>query len=729
MPEKIPEILTLLGRGAREEALSLCRRELSVDPDNLQLLTAAGEIEQSRGMHAAAAELFRRASLVSPQDAATWRRLGFAELESGRYEYALRALRVALGLDPGSTRALNNSGRALFLLDRHEEAREFFQRVLGLDPGNAIAHLNLGLILLRRGEDSGALSQFQKSAESNPRLVNAWSAQAEVLLRQGSSEQALYCADKALLLEPQLVAALTARARALYELKRYGESLQSSDRLLSLRPSDDSAHFSRGRILRAMGDKPGALAEFREALNLNPKNHAALWSAMVSTIPVVCESTAELTRSRLEFEQAIREVTDHLGSFPCDDPTLMVGVSHPFYLAYHPSNNRELLSRYGDICSEQMLGRKEACKWIPRNKAEALRVGFVSAHICSHSVFDAITRGWITGLAQLGIELNVFHLGRQNDACTAEARSRATRFEQGVRSSQQWASIIAAAACDILIYPEIGMHECSIQLASMRLAPVQCVAWGHPETSGLPTIDYFLSADALEPTDAGAHYREKLVRLPNLGVYFEPPVRGASGLTRGQESASERSVHRLLCPGTPYKYLPEHDGVLLEIARRLERCRFTFFSYEDGSLTRRVLGRISRRFSDAGLDPAEFLECRPWMTASDFHVLMQSSHLMLDTIGFSGFNTVMHALQEGLPVVTHRGSFLRGRLGSGIMEKLGLDALVAESPRDYVDKVVQITRDSVLRAELRDSIGARLHLLYRDVTPVRALHSFLQSVR
>ena len=87
---------------------------------------------------------------------------------------------------------------------------------------------------------------------------------------------------------------------------------------------------------------------------------------------------------------------------------------------------------------------------------------------------------------------------------------------------QGWARAIGDAQLDALIYPEIGMDALTTQLASLRLAPVQAATWGHPETTGLPTIDLYLSADGLEPADADGNYSERLVRLPNLGVCVEP---------------------------------------------------------------------------------------------------------------------------------------------------------------------------------------------------------------
>jgi predicted O-linked N-acetylglucosamine transferase (SPINDLY family) len=275
----------------------------------------------------------------------------------------------------------------------------------------------------------------------------------------------------------------------------------------------------------------------------------------------------------------------------------------------------------------------------------------------------------------------------------------------------------------VLIYPEIGMDQKTVQLACMRLAPVQIAAWGHPVTSGLPTIDYFLSAQALEPAGACAHYTEQLVALPNLGVYYEPPVAVAS--TEPTSRAGAQTTPVLLCAGTPFKYAPEHDRVLVDIARRLGPCQFHFFQHADGALSRRLLQRLGSAFIAAGLDPAAHLVLRPLASADEFHALLRTADLMLDTIGFSGFNTVMRALACQLPVVSCRGRFLRGRLGSGILDLIDLSALVADSPQGYVDIAVSLARRCAERDALRTRLAERVPSLYRDRTAVTALEAFL----
>ena len=62
-------------------------------------------------------------------------------------------------------------------------------------------------------------------------------------------------------------------------------------------------------------------------------------------------------------------------------------------------------------------------------------------------------------------------------------------------------------------------------LAFARLAKVQCVSWGHPVTTGLTTIDYFVSHQLLEeedPVAAQSHYSEKLILLSQPPTYLYP---------------------------------------------------------------------------------------------------------------------------------------------------------------------------------------------------------------
>ena len=59
-----------------------------------------------------------------------------------------------------------------------------------------------------------------------------------------------------------------------------------------------------------------------------------------------------------------------------------------------------------------------------------------------------------------------------------------------------------------------------IFLACCRLAPVQMTTWGHSETSGISTIDYYVSSEYFETSNAQNYYSEKLLTLPSLSTYY-----------------------------------------------------------------------------------------------------------------------------------------------------------------------------------------------------------------
>jgi predicted O-linked N-acetylglucosamine transferase (SPINDLY family) len=353
-----------------------------------------------------------------------------------------------------------------------------------------------------------------------------------------------------------------------------------------------------------------------------------------------------------------------------------------------------------------------------------IRVGFISAHVHDHSVFHAILRGWLECLEHRRFEVALFNLSTRHDACIEAAVAACDSVESGVRSVADWARCIRDGDLDALIFPEIGMNETTLALASLRLARQQFVAWGHPETSGLPTIDSFLSAELFEPPEAESHYAERLIKLPNLGVYCRPYAIESAAVDLSKLEL-DREGPLLICPGVPFKYRPHHDAVLVEIASRLGRCTFVFFDHEIPELSRKLDARLSVAFKQGGLYPQHYLKWIPWQPRASFFGLMSQADVYLDTIGFSGFNTMMQAVQCQLPCVTYAGRFMRGRLGSGILQRLGISELIARDTDEYIELAVRLAIDTSYRESIRVAMSLAEHRLYEDTTAIDALSELL----
>jgi predicted O-linked N-acetylglucosamine transferase (SPINDLY family) len=181
----------------------------------------------------------------------------------------------------------------------------------------------------------------------------------------------------------------------------------------------------------------------------------------------------------------------------------------------------------------------------------------------------------------------------------------------------------------------------------------------------------------------------------------------------------------LLCAGMPFKYAPEHDGVFPSIARRLGSCQLVFFQLSPQDLTDALRSRLREAFLRAGMECERYVKFVPEQSPPAFRGLMRRADVFLDTIGFSGFNTAMHAVETDLPIVTREGRFLRGRLASGILKRMGLHELVAASEEDYVELAVKLARGAGYRQDARARMAASRSILYEDLAPIRALENFL----
>src|SRR5262249_44207745 len=141
-------------------------------------------------------------------------------------------------------------------------------------------------------------------------------------------------------------------------------------------------------------------------------------------------------------------------------------------------------------------------------------------------------QGWLRQLDRRQFQIFGYHTGGDQDAETKVVSSSCERFAQGPLSLDDWRAAILRDAPHVLIYPEIGMDPMSVRLAAQRLALVQCASWGHPDTSGFPTLDYYLSSEMMEPPGAADHYSEKLVSLPNLSIYYQQRIPTPVSLSR-----------------------------------------------------------------------------------------------------------------------------------------------------------------------------------------------------
>jgi protein O-GlcNAc transferase len=734
----LAEGVILHEQGRLEEAAKVYLAILADSPRDFDAAHLLGVAALQQGRFGVAQHFINAALAVNPQSVVAIGNLGTSYMRDGQLDVALQWFEIALKMEPSSQTALLNAAMAFSNMGRYGEAIPLLRRVQSAGSASyAVCNL-LGACLTRNGELAEAIDMFHAATQADPGNAEGWENLAAAANAVGEHGRAREAARKAVALKPQSSTALQALGAAQHGQGRLAEAIESYRQGAALAAPSAEMLLAYGNALLASGLNDEAIEQLQRVVALDSNNLSARWAIAIAHLKPVFKSESDLLKSRELFADAMDQVgTWYRTSTGVVDPFNAVGVSQPFYLAYQPYNNRDLLRRYGALCVSWMCTlptddpdtstiRSESVSSVPGDSK--LRIGIAAAHMHEHSVWNAITRGWVHHFDRTKINLYLFQLDPTSDQETGDARRVAQYIEDRPTNLPAWVKAIKSQRLDVLIYPEIGMDPLTARLASLRLAPVQAASWGHPESTGLPTIDLYLSADAFEPDDADANYSEKLVRLPNLGVYVEPlaPKISKPGLASLNLPNDEPL---LLCPGSPFKYTPAFDDVWVHIAASLKKRflrsssggRLVFFRSRSDSMDRMLETRLRAAFAKGAVDFDAHVSIIPTLERSRFFGLMQKSALMLDTLGFSGFNTALQAVECDLPVLAFEGGFMRGRLASGIMRQMGLPELVAVSKAEFVQKAISLAADPGRRKKMRSTIIARRATLFCDMAPIREL--------
>jgi predicted O-linked N-acetylglucosamine transferase (SPINDLY family) len=679
--------------------------------DDTQISIAKGVGLQQEGRLDEAAKIYQEVLARSPQDFDAMHLLGLVALQQGRLDVAQRLIKTALTIRPNEVAAVGNLGISYLRDGQLEPALQWFEIATKLQPDSAIALTNLGQVLYDMGRHRDAIRPLQKACTIAPSSSEAHNLLGACLTRSGDAHNAT-----------TLIA----------------ETAESHGQGIPQAPSVEML-LSDAHILMGNGLHDEAMSKLKGALALDGNNVTARWALAFTSLKAIYQSESEVLASREAFGNSLNGIRSWYESASgIEAPYGAVGTVQPFALAYQHYNNRDLLEKYGSLCVDFMSAFPRhplpAPAPVDKRIVRKLRLGIVSAHIREHSVWAAITKGWVEHLDREQFEIDVFHLSTTVDRETEAAMQAVSHFDNRAKSLSEWIDAISTRRLDVILYPEIGMDPQTVKLASLRLAPVQAMTWGHPETSGLPTIDLFISGKALEPVDAAhKNYSERLVTLPKFGVYVEPlSLPNADPDLRSLKLPEDQPL--LLCPGQPFKYAPQYDAVWVKIAQGLQRKtlfrnrnfgRLVFFCSHNGTWDPILEGRLRAAFAAGGLEFEEHVSVVPFLEHARFFGLMRRSTLLLDTPGFSGFNTALQGIECGLPVLAFEGDFMRGRLASGILRELDLPELVAGGPDDFVERAVTLAKDTRRLKELRGKIIERRDALFRDVVPVRALERCL----
>ena len=712
--------------GHLQAAESIYRQILQAEPCHADAMHLLGVIALQVGNRARAAELIGRTIDIKASVASFHNNLGEAYRALGRVAEAVACYRRALELKPDFAEAHNDLGVALKGLGQRDEAIACYRRAAQLQPGFAEAHYNLANALKDHGELDQALACYRRALELKPDYAEAHYNLGNALKSQGKLDQATTCYHRALQLKPGYLAAYNNLGAALYAQGKLDEAIACFHRALKLKPDFAEAYDNLGNALKDQRKLDEAIACFRRALELKPDD-AEVYSNLGLALGDLGKLDEALAcyRRAVELKPDMTEAHVNLGN------TLMQQANHDEALAcYHRA--LELKPDYVETHSNLLLGLHYCPGVTPAALAEAhaeydrqhaaplrnalpkrdtmsdpagrLRLGFVSADLRRHPVGYFLVRV-LENLDHQQYPTFCYSDGMLKDDLTQRLHVAVTQWRDVLGLSDQRLAVqIREDRIDVLF--DLAGHTARNRLLvfARKPAPIQVTWAGYVGTTGLAAMDYLLADRYEVPPGAERHYRERVLRMPDDYICYDPPVYAPAvaslpALARGEVT--------LGCFNNPAKISSQVIEVWAKILRRQPQARL-LLKFKGGN-DRGLVRRFAETFAAQAIDPGR-LELLG--QSSHVELLAEYNHidLALDPFPYSGGLTTLEALWMGVPVITCPGETFASRHSLSHLSSVGLTDLIARDLDEYVELAVSLSGDlprlAALRAGLRQRMAA-----------------------
>ncbi|MFV8819933.1 tetratricopeptide repeat protein [Haliea sp. E17] len=493
--------------------------------------------------------------------------------------------------------------------------------------------------------------------------IRAQLANARQLLQLGELERAEQVLRPLLQASQVPLDALVMASSIALQQKDYARARDLMEKVLQVEPDNPTHLYNYATALSVSGRKTEAVNAFRRALVINPD--------LIPIYPNLGHTLRDLGRSA----EAIECYMKAFASGRIDIAT-MSQILLSMHL-FSQSDHGQLFAMHRQLggAIEQQHPRIDLAQRSPRADGK-LRIGYLSPRF-SREIVGYFFKPLFDHHDRSRFELYLYSITPRQDELTRYFTERADQWrDMGGADAATISRQIAEDEVDILIDLAGHAPENRIGVMAHRPAPLQVSLLDYFDTTGLTTIDYYVTDSYSSPRDTKQQFTETLMRLERPRLVYEPPE-------YAPEFASNTSTEAPLTFGSfnrHHKVVPQvvatWSRLLLAVpdSRLLLKGR----AYESSDMQ----AEFRQRFAEHGVEPQR-IEFR----AASPHQQMLAEYadidIALDTFPYNGGLTTCEALWMGTPVLTLCGDRIISRQTAGMLEAIGLPEFIAADGDDF----------------------------------------------
>ena len=478
------------------------------------------------------------------------------------------------------------------------------------------------------------------------------------------------------------------------DLQRYPEAIAAYRRALQINPKNIAAQCNVGGMLEHSGEYSQAIAAYRKAIRINPSH------------PEAHNNLGLILMQLGKFEEAMESLKRAIQAQPADLSFMQNLILTMNYMPHMECgeifNAHQKFGQKLELASKPFAARTIGIS--ETEHARRLRIGYVSPDFKQHAVAHFI-EPVLANHQKDGFEIFCYSNNPIVDATTRHLQSLVPHWRDITgMTDQEAAQKIRDDGIDILVDLAGYTNLNRLMIFTLKPAPVQATWIGYPNTTGLSRMDYRITdtlSDPIGQTDS--LHTEKLARLPDCFSCFAPPKESP------EVGALPARNNGEIMFGSFNNLTKINDHVIATWARILVGMPKSRLTLKYKSLkTESIQDMVYADFAKHGVtrDRLVFLS----QTDSKMEHMSQYNciDIGLDPFPYNGTTTTCDALWMGVPVITLAGRSHVGRVGVSQLTNIGLPELIGHNEDDYVDIAVALANDLPRLAALRSGLRERL---------------------
>lgn len=552
----------------------------------------------------------------------------------------------------------NTYGACLRKTKKNIESLEALKKAYALSNYNPDIIYNIGVAYDDLHQFNEAIEFYKKAIELNENHYEAYNNLGVCYKNIQEIDKSIEAFKKALLIKKDYSAAYNNLAVSLKEVGKFKDALLYLRKAIDIDSLNAQAYNNIGNILQQCSDIQGSIDNYIKSININPTVEE-FFNNLLFTLNYHPDMSQE-------------DIFDFYKEYDRRFISPLIQFQKPF------QNNRD-------------INRK-------------LRIGYVSPDFKSHSA-SYFLEPLLANHDKSKFEIFAYAQLLQEDDITQ-------KYKQYIDSwiittnmgDQELVDKIILDEIDILV--DLAGHTAGnrLKIFGYKPAPVS-VSWlGYGYTTGVSTIDYFLTDKITTPYGCEKNFSEKIWRLENPSLVYRAPIEKVGILNE--------------LPALKNGYIT--FGTLTR-AIRINQYTIQAWSYLLTMVPNSKLIINSRDFADKhsyenliedfnkfNID-ASRLEIG--YTKSPWDV-MRKIDIGLDCFPHNSGTTLFEMLYMGIPYITLAFRPSVGRIGSSIVTGLGVEEWIAYTLDEYVEKLILLSKDiqnlSLIRQSLRTEIQKSL---------------------